>query len=116
MRRRSAVWDLGTSIMNLFDNTDFIFNCPYGSANASRVGRPQDYFAARRHRARPGARSGDTAHQSDPGYRQLRCRSTIAVRPATGGSARHGGNRFYLFIGQYETGRYSGRTSIIDRC
>jgi quercetin dioxygenase-like cupin family protein len=103
----------GTSapnIMNLFDNTDFIFNCPYRFSERFAGGQDsQDYFkpgddiepdpvrglAMRRTNLIPDIVNCALPldNRRSPGYRR--------VEPAMGG------NRFYLFIGQYETGRYS---------
>ena len=100
----------GTSapnVMNLFDNTDYIFNCPH--VFAERFSGAEDYFKAR-DEIEPDPVRGlamrrtnlipDVVHcdlpldnRRSPGYRR--------IEPAMGG------NRFYLFIGQYETGRYS---------
>ena len=53
-----------------------------------------------------GSRCG--ARTSSPTSSTASCRSTTAARPATGASSpTWAGNRFYLWIGQHETGRYS---------
>jgi quercetin dioxygenase-like cupin family protein len=100
----------GTSapnVMNLIDNPDFVFNCPYKFTE--RYSGAQDFFtpnddiepdpvrglAMRRTNLVP-----DIVHcelpldnRRSPGYRR--------VEPAMAG------NRFYLWIGQHESGRYS---------
>ena len=100
----------GTSapnIMNLFDNPGFIFNCPH--AFSERFAGAEDYFkprdeigpdpvrglAMRRTNLIPDVVNCELPldNRRSPGYRRM--------EPAMGG------NRFYLFIGQYETGRYS---------
>jgi len=100
----------GTSapnVMNVIDNTDFIFKCPY--TFSERFSGADDYFkprddiepdpirglAMRRTNLIPDI--VNTAlpldNRRSPGYRR--------VEPFMAG------NRFYLWIGQHETGRYS---------
>ena len=100
----------GTSapnVINLFDNMDYVFNCPY--VFGERFSGAEDYFRPREE-IEPDPVRGlamrrtnlipDVVHcelpldnRRSPGYRR--------IEPAMGG------NRFYLFLGQYETGRYS---------
>jgi hypothetical protein len=93
--------------MNLFDNVGFIFDCP--SVFRDRFAGADDYFkprddvepdpvrglAMRRTNLIPDIVNCELPldNRRSPGYRR--------IEPAMG----H--NRFYLFIGQYETGRYS---------
>ncbi len=100
----------GTSapnIMNLVDNPKFVFDCPY--VFTERFSGADDYFtpkqdvepdpvrglAMRRTNFVPDIVNADLPldNRRSPGYRR--------VEPAMAG------NRFYLWIGQHETGRYS---------
>ena len=95
------------NVMNLLDNRDFIFNCPYDFTD--RFSGAADYFkprddieadpvrglAMRRTNFIPDAINCELPldNRRSPGYRR--------VEPSMGG------NRFYAWIGQHETGRYS---------
>ena len=95
------------NVMNVLDNPDFIFNCPY--TFSERFSGAEDFFkpnddiepdpirglAMRRTNLIPDIVNCDLPldNRRSPGYRR--------VEPAM---AR---NRFYLWIGQHETGRYS---------
>ncbi len=95
------------NVMNLYDNVDFIFNCPY--VFKDRYAGADDYFknnedilpdpirglAMRRTNFIPDIINCELPldNRRSPGYRR--------VEP------NMGGNRFYLWIGQHETGRYS---------
>jgi quercetin dioxygenase-like cupin family protein len=95
------------NVMNLYDNVDFIFNCPYQFTD--RYSGADDYFknnedilpdpirglAMRRTNFVPDVINCELPldNRRSPGYRR--------VEP------NMGGNRFYLWIGQHETGRYS---------
>ncbi len=100
----------GTSapnIMNLIDNPSFVFNCPHDFSE--RYSGADDYFkpredvepdpvrglAMRRTNFVPDIINTDLPldNRRSPGYRR--------VEPAMAG------NRFYLWIGQHESGRYS---------
>ena len=100
----------GTSapnVMNLLDNPSFIFNCPHNFTE--RFSGADDYFkpnddiepdpvrglAMRRTNLIPDVINCDLPldNRRSPGYRR--------VEP------HMAGNRFYLFVGQHETGRYS---------
>ena len=100
----------GTSapnIMNLIDNPEFVFGCPYNFTD--RFPGAEDFFkpnddvapdpvrglAMRRTNLIPDIISTDLPldNRRSPGYRR--------VEP------HMAGNRFYQFIGQHETGRYS---------
>ena len=100
----------GTSapnVMNLIDNPSFIFNCPH--AFTERFSGADDFFkprdevepdpvrglAMRRTNLIPDVINCDLPldNRRSPGYRR--------VEP------RMAENRFYLFIGQHETGRYA---------
>jgi quercetin dioxygenase-like cupin family protein len=100
----------GTSapnIMNLIDNTDFVFACPHDFTE--RFSGSDDFFkpnedvepdpvrglAMRRTNLIPDIIATELPldNRRSPGYRR--------VEP------RMAGNRFYQFIGQHETGRYS---------
>jgi quercetin dioxygenase-like cupin family protein len=100
----------GTSapnVMNVIDNTDFVFNCPY--TFSERFSGADDFFkprddiepdpirglAMRRTNLIPDIVNTDLPldNRRSPGYRR--------VEPAMAG------NRFYLWIGQHEIGRYS---------
>ena len=93
--------------MNLIDNPNFIFNCPHNFTD--RFSGADDYFkpnddiepdpvrglAMRRTNLIPDVINCDLPldNRRSPGYRR--------VEP------HMAGNRFYLFVGQHETGRYS---------
>ena len=95
------------NVMNLYDNPHFIFNCPYDFAE--RYSGADDYFkvkddiepdpirglAMRRTNFIPDIIGCELPldNRRSPGYRR--------VEP------NMAGNRFYLWIGQHETGRYS---------
>jgi quercetin dioxygenase-like cupin family protein len=105
-----AILLCGTSApnqMNLVDNVDFIFNCPCDFTE--RFSGAEDYFKARddiepdplrglamqRTNFIPDIVNAELPldNRRSPGYRR--------VEPAMAG------NRFYTFIGEHETGRYS---------
>jgi hypothetical protein len=93
--------------MNLFDNADFIFNCPY--AFSARFSGAEDYFkpcdevepdpvrglAMRRTNLIPDIVNCALPldNRRSPGYRRVEPFMT--------------GNTFYLWIAQHENGRYS---------
>ena len=93
--------------INLTDNIDFVFNCPY--VFKDRFSGEEDFFkpkddiepdpvrglAMRRTNIIPDIITTELPldNRRSPGYRR--------VEP------HMGGNRFYTFIGQHETGRYS---------
>jgi quercetin dioxygenase-like cupin family protein len=95
------------NMMNLVDNVDFIFNCPYHFSE--RYAGAHDFFkpnddvlpdpvrglAMRRTNFIPDLINTELPldNRRSPGYRR--------VEPSMAG------NRFYLWIGQHETGRYS---------
>jgi quercetin dioxygenase-like cupin family protein len=100
----------GTSapnVMNLIDNRDFVFNCPH--AFTERFSGGDDFFkpnddiepdpvrglAMRRTNFIPDILNAELPldNRRSPGYRRM--------------EPMMAGNRFYQFIGQYETGRYS---------
>ncbi len=100
----------GTSapnVMNLIDNPGFIFNCPHNFTE--RFSGADDYFkpnddiepdpvrglAMRRTNLIPDVINCELPldNRRSPGYRR--------VEP------HMAGNRFYLFVGQHETGRYA---------
>jgi quercetin dioxygenase-like cupin family protein len=95
------------AIMNLVNNTQFVFNCPFNFTD--RYSGDEGYFnpnediapdpvrglAMRRTNFVPDVIIADLPldNRRSPGYRR--------VEP------HMAGNRFYLWIGQHETGRYS---------
>ena len=95
------------NVMNVIDNLDFIFDCPY--TFSERFSGAEDFFkpkddiepdpirglAMRRTNLIPDIVNCDLPldNRRSPGYRR--------VEPAMAK------NRFYLWIGQHETGRYS---------
>jgi quercetin dioxygenase-like cupin family protein len=95
------------NVMNVLDNTNFIFNCPFSFSE--RFSGAEDFFkpkddlepdpirglAMRRTNLIPDIVNCDLPldNRRSPGYRR--------VEPAMAK------NRFYLWIGQHETGRYS---------
>jgi quercetin dioxygenase-like cupin family protein len=100
----------GTSapnVMNLHDDTNFIFNCPYTFKD--RYDGSADYFkpkddlspdpvrglAMKKTNILPDIVNCELPldNRRSPGYRRI--------------EPHMGGNRFYLWIGQHETGRYS---------
>lgn len=93
--------------MNLYSNTDFIFNCPYNFKD--RFDPTDDYYKPREE-IEPDPLRGLAMRQTNiipdiigcelpldnrrsPGYRRIEPHMT--------------GNNFYLWIGQHENGRYS---------
>ena len=59
------------NVMNLIDNPDFIFNCPY--TFSERFSGADDYFKPqRRYRAGSDPRARHATHQSHSRHRQLR--------------------------------------------
>ncbi|MEA2977067.1 MAG: hypothetical protein QOF19_2587 [Alphaproteobacteria bacterium] len=100
----------GTSapnVMNLLDNMDFIFNCPY--AFKDRFSGADDFFkpnddvvpdpirglAMRKTNLIPDVVNAELPldNRRSPGYRRM--------------EPQMANNRFYTWIGQHETGRYS---------
>ncbi|MEA2953618.1 MAG: hypothetical protein QOJ96_3138 [Alphaproteobacteria bacterium] len=100
----------GTSapnVMNLLDNMDFIFNCPY--AFKDRFSGAEDFFkpnddvvpdpirglAMRKTNLIPDVVNAELPldNRRSPGYRRM--------------EPQMANNRFYTWIGQHETGRYS---------
>jgi quercetin dioxygenase-like cupin family protein len=100
----------GTSapnVMNLLDNMDFIFNCPY--AFKDRFSGAEDFFkpnddvepdpirglAMRRTNLIPDVINAELPldNRRSPGYRRM--------------EPQMANNRFYTWIGEHETGRYS---------
>jgi quercetin dioxygenase-like cupin family protein len=95
------------NVMNLIDNPHFIFNCPYNFSD--RYSGAEDYFkpnddiepdpirglAMRRTNFVPDVVNCELPldNRRSPGYRR--------IEPSMAG------NRFYVWIGQHETGRYS---------
>ncbi|HEX9880151.1 MAG TPA: cupin domain-containing protein [Candidatus Binatia bacterium] len=93
--------------MNLFMNTDFVFNCPYDFKD--RYDARDDYYrpaediepdpvrglAMRRTNIMPEIVQCDLPldNRRSPGYRRIEPHMT--------------GNKFYMWIGEHETGRYS---------
>jgi hypothetical protein len=93
--------------MNLYDNPHFVFNCPYNFAE--RYSGTEDYFkpredvlpdpvrglAMRRTNFIPDVITTELPldNRRSPGYRRM--------------EPHMAGNRFYLWVGQHETGRYS---------
>lgn len=105
-----AMFLVGTSapnVMNLHDDTNFIYNCPY--AFKDRYDGGADYFkpkddlspdpvrglAMKKTNLLPDIVGCELPldNRRSPGYRRI--------------EPHMGGNRFYLWIGQHETGRYS---------
>lgn len=95
------------NVMNLFSNTDFVFNCPY--AFKDRFDPTEDYYKPK-DEIEPDPVRGLAMRQTNiipdiincelpldnrrsPGYRRIEPHMT--------------GNNFYLWIGQHENGRYS---------
>ena len=59
------------NVLNMINNVDAVFNNPF--VFRDRFNGADDFFKPQgRHRARPGARPGDAAHQLHPGRHQLR--------------------------------------------
>jgi hypothetical protein len=95
------------NVMNLINNPHFIFNCPYNFSD--RYAGAEDYFkpredieadsirglAMRRTNLIPDAVNCELPldNRRSPGYRR--------IEPSMAG------NRFYVWIGQHENGRYS---------
>jgi quercetin dioxygenase-like cupin family protein len=100
----------GTSapnVMNLFDNTDYVFNSPY--VFRERFSGGEDYFKPREE-IEPDPVRGLAMRRTNLIPDVVRCELPLDNRRSPGYrriEPAMGGNRFYLFIGQYETGRYS---------
>ena len=95
------------NVMNLLDNMDFIFNCPYQFTD--RYSASDDFFkpnddispdpirglAMRKTNVIPDVMNAELPldNRRSPGYRRM--------------EPQMANNRFYTWVGQHETGRYS---------
>ncbi len=104
----------GTSapnVMNLFGNEEFIFNNPFTFAD--RFSGKADYFKPRDDVASDPVR-GLAMRRTNLVPDIMRCELPLDNRRSPGYrriEPHMAGNRFYMWIGEHETGRYSKRTS-----
>jgi mannose-6-phosphate isomerase-like protein (cupin superfamily) len=100
----------GTSapnVMNLFDDEEFIFNCPFSFKK--RFDGSDDYFKPNEDIA-PDPVRGLAQRRSNLLPDVVNCELPLDNRRSPGYRRMEpfmGNNRFYSFIGQHETGRYS---------
>ena len=100
----------GTSapnIMNLYDDPDFVFNCPFNFKK--RFDSRQDYFKPNEDVA-PDPVRGLAQRRSNLLPDVVNCELPLDNRRSPGFRRIEpfmANNRFYLFVGQHETGRYS---------
>ena len=100
----------GTSapnVMNLHDDTNFVFNCPYTFKD--RYDGSADYFKPRDDLS-PDPVRGLAMKKTNLLPDIVNCELPLDNRRSPGYrriEPHMGGNRFYLWIGQHETGRYS---------
>ena len=95
------------NVMNLYDNPDFIFNCPYDFAD--RYSGRDDYFKPNDD-IEPDPIRGLAMRRTNFIPDVIQCELPLDNRRSPGYRRREpnmAGNRFYLWIGQHETGRYS---------
>jgi mannose-6-phosphate isomerase-like protein (cupin superfamily) len=95
------------NIMNLFNNTDFIFNCPYTFTD--RYEETEDYYKPNEE-IEPDPVRGLAMRQTNIIPDIVTCELPLDNRRSPGYrriEPHMVGNSFYLWIGQHETGRYS---------
>jgi mannose-6-phosphate isomerase-like protein (cupin superfamily) len=95
------------NIMNLFNNTDFIFNCPY--VFTDRYKETEDYYKPNEE-IEPDPVRGLAMRQTNIIPDIVTCELPLDNRRSPGYrriEPHMVGNSFYLWIGQHETGRYS---------
>ncbi len=95
------------NIFNLFDNPHFIFNCPYNFAE--RYSGAADYFKDRDEIA-PDPVRGLAMRKTNFIPDVIGCELPLDNRRSPGYrrvEPHMAGNRFYQWVGQHETGRYS---------
>jgi quercetin dioxygenase-like cupin family protein len=100
----------GTSapnVMNLLDNRDFIFNCPYNFTD--RFSGDEDYFKARDD-VEPDPIRGLAMRRSNLFPDVVHCELPLDNRRSPGFrrvEPAMASNRFYIWLGHHMTGRYS---------
>jgi quercetin dioxygenase-like cupin family protein len=95
------------NILNLVDNAHFVFNCPYNFSE--RYSGAADYFHARDEIA-PDPVRGLAMRKTNFLPDVINCDLPLDNRRSPGYrrvEPHMAGNRFYQWIGQHETGRYS---------
>jgi quercetin dioxygenase-like cupin family protein len=95
------------AIMNLIDNPHFIFNCPYDFTE--RYSGAADFFAPKDD-IEPDPVRGLAMRRTSLIPDIVNCELPLDNRRSPGYrrvEPKMAGNRFYTFIGQHETGRYS---------
>ena len=93
--------------MNLYANSEFIFNCPF--VFSDRFDGGEDYFKAKEDIA-PDPVRGLAMRRTNIIPDVINCELPLDNRRSPGYrriEPHMVGNRFWLWIGQYETGRYS---------
>jgi quercetin dioxygenase-like cupin family protein len=100
----------GTSappVMNHFNNVEFVFNCPF--AFNDRLGNRDDYFKENEN-VEPDPVRGLAMRRTNFIADAVNCELPLDNRRSPGYrriEPEFAGSRFYLWIGQHETGRYS---------
>jgi quercetin dioxygenase-like cupin family protein len=95
------------NLMNLFGNTDFIFNCPYNFTD--RYSSSEDFYRPVED-LEPDPIRGLAMRRTNLVPDVMNCELPLDNRRAPGWRRVEPfmtGNKFYLWIGQHETGRYS---------
>jgi quercetin dioxygenase-like cupin family protein len=95
------------NVMNLIDNPHFIFNCPYNFSE--RYSGAEDYFKAKED-LEPDPIRGLAMRRTNFIPDVVNCELPLDNRRSPGYrriEPSMAGNRFYVWIGQHETGRYS---------
>jgi quercetin dioxygenase-like cupin family protein len=95
------------NMMNLLDNPHFIFNCPYNFDD--RYSGAEDYFKPRDD-IEPDPIRGLAMRRTNFVPDVINCELPLDNRRSPGYrriEPKMAGNRFYTFIGEHETGRYS---------
>jgi quercetin dioxygenase-like cupin family protein len=94
-------------VMNLIDNPHFVFNCSYDFTE--RYAAEKDFFAPRSE-IEPDPVRGLAMRRTNLIPDVVNCELPLDNRRSPGYrrvEPHMAGNRFYLFLGQHETGRYS---------
>ncbi len=95
------------NVMNLYDNVEFIFNCPFQFTD--RYAGADDYFKTRDD-IEPDPIRGLAMRRTNFIPDIIRCELPLDNRRSPGYrrvEPNMGSNRFYLWIGEHQTGRYS---------
>jgi quercetin dioxygenase-like cupin family protein len=95
------------NIINLVDDIEFVFNCPF---NFSKRYKARDDFFTPRDDLEPDPIRGLAMRRTNLIPDIARCELPLDNRRSPGSrrvEPRMGGSRFYVWLGQHETGRYS---------